>query len=109
MVEGATSNVFVVRDGALYTPPIEAGILAGITRQTVLELAAQLALVVHESPLHPSDLYRAQEVFITSTVREVVPVVRVDDVVIGDGRPGPIAARVLAAYRAETLSSSAGA
>jgi branched-chain amino acid aminotransferase len=104
VVEGATSNVFVVRDDALHTPPIEAGILAGITRQTVLELAASLALPVHESPLHPPDLYRAQEVFITSTVREVVPVVRVDDVVIGDGRPGPVTARVLSAYRARTRS-----
>ena len=102
VVEGATSNVFVVRAGELYTPSIEAGILAGITRRTVLELAEGLALRVHEVPLHPSDLYQADEVFITSTVREVVPVVRVDDVVIADGRPGPISARVLAAYRAET-------
>jgi branched-chain amino acid aminotransferase len=102
VIEGATSNVFVVQQGQLLTPPIDAGILAGITRQTVLELAAELQLVVRETPLHPSDLYRADEVFITSTVREVVPVVRVDDKVIGDARPGPITARVLAAYRAQT-------
>jgi len=102
VVEGATSNVFVVRHGVLHTPPIEAGILAGITRRTVLDLAASLGLQVHELPLHPADLYHAQEVFITSTVREVVPVVRVDDVTIADGRPGPITARVLAAYRTET-------
>lgn len=107
VVEGATSNVFLVRDGALITPPIEAGILAGITRQTVLEIAAQSALPVHETQVHPADLYHAEEVFITSTVREIVPVVRVDDVQIGDGRPGPIAARLLAAYRALTLQPSA--
>lgn len=102
VIEGATSNVFVVRNGELLTPPIDAGILAGITRQTVLEVAAEQALPVHEMPLHPSDLYRADEVFITSTVREVVPVVRVDDMTIGDGKPGPISARVLAGYRAKT-------
>lgn len=105
VIEGATSNVFVVRAGELVTPPIDAGILAGITRQTVLELAAEQGLAVHETQLHPSDLYRADEVFITSTVREVVPVVRVDDKQIGDGRPGPISARVLGAYRAKTRAS----
>jgi branched-chain amino acid aminotransferase len=102
VIEGATSNVFIVRRGELITPPIDAGILAGITRETVLEVAAEQALPVHETPLHPSDLYRADEVFITSTVREVVPVVRVDDKTIGDGKPGPISARLLAAYRAKT-------
>ena len=102
VIEGATSNVFIVRAGELLTPPIDAGILAGITRQTVLEVAAEHGVPVHETPLHPSDLYRADEVFITSTVREVVPVVRVDDKTIGDGKPGPIAAQVLAGYRAKT-------
>ena len=94
--------MFLVRDGVLATPPIEAGILAGITRLTVLELATRLALVVHETQVHPADLYHADEVFITSTVREIVPVVRVDDVVVGAGRPGPITQRIRAAYLAET-------
>ena len=102
VIEGATSNVFLVRDGVLATPPIEAGILAGITRLTVLELAKRLALAVHETQVHPADLYHADEVFITSTVREIVPVVRVDDVVVGAGRPGPITQRIRAAYLAET-------
>ena len=102
VIEGATSNVFCVRGGALYTPPIEAGILAGITRQTVLELARVLSLDVHETQLHPQDLYRADEVFITSSVREVVPVVRVDDVTIAAGQPGLITRRVREAYLAET-------
>jgi branched-chain amino acid aminotransferase len=101
IVEGATSNVFLARGGELATPPIEAGILAGITRKTVLELAGTLGLRVHETQLHPQDLYRADEVFITSTVREIVPVVRVDDLVVGDGRPGPCARRLLEAYRAQ--------
>jgi branched-chain amino acid aminotransferase len=102
VIEGATSNVFVVRGGELLTAPIDAGILAGITRQTVLEVAAEQALPVRETQLHPSDLYQADEVFITSTVREVVPVVRVDDKLIRDGRPGAVTARVLAGYRAQT-------
>jgi branched-chain amino acid aminotransferase len=109
VIEGATSNVFIVRGGELLTPPTAAGILAGITRQTVLELATRLSLPVHEAQLHPPDLYQADEVFITSTVREVVPVVRVDDVTIGAGRPGPITARIRAAYSAETLPRTGAA
>lgn len=104
VIEGATSNVFIVRDGQLLTPPIESGILAGITRQTVIEVAAQQSVAVRETHLYPPDLYRADEVFITSTVREVVPVVRVDDMEIGDGRPGPVTVRMLAGYRAQTAS-----
>jgi branched-chain amino acid aminotransferase len=101
IVEGATSNVFLVRGGELATPPIEAGILAGITRKTVLELAERLGLKVQETQLHPHDLYRADEIFLTSTVREIVPVVRVDDLTVADGRPGPCARRLLEAYRAQ--------
>lgn len=101
IVEGATSNIFLVRGGELATPPIEAGILAGITRKTVLELAEQLGLRVQETTLHPHDLYRADEVFITSTVREVVPVVRVDDLVVAAGKPGPCTKRLLEAYRTQ--------
>jgi branched-chain amino acid aminotransferase len=106
IVEGATSNVFLVRDGELVTPPIETGILAGITRKTVLELAAELSLRVHETQVHPADLYRAEEVFITSTIREIVPVVKVDDVIIGDGQPGPQACRLLDAYRARACPAA---
>jgi branched-chain amino acid aminotransferase len=102
VIEGATSNVFVVRQGELLTPPSEAGILVGITRQTVLKLAAELGLRVHETQVHPTDLYRADEVFITSTVREILPVVRVDDVPVGNGKPGPLTQRLHAAYRLET-------
>jgi branched-chain amino acid aminotransferase len=105
VVEGATSNVFLMRAGELVTPPIEAGILAGITRKTVLELAHELELPVHETQIHPGDLYRADEVFITSTIREIVPVVRVDDITIAGGTPGPYARRLLAAYRARAGAS----
>jgi len=100
VIEGATSNVFAVREGALETPPLETGILAGITRQTVLELSQSLGLSVRERALYPADLYTAAEVFITSSIREVVPVVQVDAARIGDGRPGAQTQRVHAAYRA---------
>ncbi|HEX2675021.1 MAG TPA: aminotransferase class IV [Polyangiales bacterium] len=100
VVEGATSNVFAVVRGELFTPPIAAGILAGITRHTVIAVATQLGIPVHETQMHPEDLYRADEVFITSTIRELVPVTRVDDVVIAAGTPGPMALQLLSGYRA---------
>jgi branched-chain amino acid aminotransferase len=99
VIEGATSNVFVIRGGKLFTPPVEAGILAGITRQTVLELAVVRGLECHETSMHPADLYRADEVFITSSVREIMPVVGVDDVQVADGKPGRLTRELLAAYR----------
>jgi branched-chain amino acid aminotransferase len=105
VIEGATSNVFVVQAGELLTPPIEAGILAGITRRTVMDLAQRLAIPFRETQLHPNDLYQAAEVFITSTVREIVPVVRVDDVQIASGKPGALTQRLRAAYLEETQGS----
>jgi branched-chain amino acid aminotransferase len=99
VVEGATSNVFAVRGGELLTPPISAGILEGITRRTVLELAAQRSIAVHERELWPDDLRSADEVFITSSIRELVPVTAIDGARVADGRPGPLTARLLAAYR----------
>jgi branched-chain amino acid aminotransferase len=106
VIEGATSNVFCVHAGELITPPLDAGILAGITRQTVLELAGRLGLPAREAELMPDSLLHADEVFITSSVRELVPVVRVDDAIIGRGAPGAVSLRLLAAYRAETLSAT---
>jgi branched-chain amino acid aminotransferase len=102
VVEGTTSNIFLVRDGALYTPPVEAGILEGITRRTVFELAASRGMPCREVELRAADLHAATEVFITSSIREIVPVVRVDDVVIGDGAPGASTLELLDAYRART-------
>jgi branched-chain amino acid aminotransferase len=100
VLEGASSNVFVVTAGRLRTPRSEAGILAGITRATVIEAARTIGLPIDEEALFPADLYDADEVFITSSIREVVPVVKVDDCQVGDGRPGPVVAQLHAAYRA---------
>jgi branched-chain amino acid aminotransferase len=100
VVEGTTSNVFIVRgQGELCTPPEQAGILAGITRAHLIELAAALGHPVHLGPLGPEDLASAAEVFISSSIREVVPVVKVDDHRIGDGHPGPVTRALHAAFR----------
>ncbi len=99
IVEGASSNLFVVRRGNLLTPPRESGILEGITRATVIEIALDMGIEVSETTLFPSDLYAADEVFITSSIREIVPVTTVDGLVVGNGRPGPLSTDLLRAYR----------
>ena len=90
VAECTGDNLFLVRDGQLYTPPVDAGILEGITRAAVLELAVQSALRVHEVALEKEDVYSADECFLTGSAAEVVPVVKVDNRVIGSGIPGPI-------------------
>jgi branched-chain amino acid aminotransferase len=100
LAEGASTNLFVVLDGTILTPPLSAGILAGITREVVLELVRGLGVPCHEKPLQLDTLLGADEAFMTSTTREVVPVRQVDDSLIGDGRPGPYTCRVMDAFRA---------
>jgi branched-chain amino acid aminotransferase len=100
LAEGASTNLFVVLDGTILTPPLSAGILAGITREVVLELIRGLGLPCHEKPLQLDTLLGADEAFMTSTTREVVPVRQVDESLIGDGRPGPYTCRVMDAFRA---------
>jgi branched-chain amino acid aminotransferase len=96
VVEGTTSNVFAVRGGVIRTPPEDVGLLMGITRAHVLaSVSAELA------ELRPEDLYAADEVFITSTIREVVGVTAVDGRTIGAGVVGPETRRAHAAYRAQ--------
>jgi branched-chain amino acid aminotransferase len=100
LAEGATSNVFVVRDGTILTPPLSAGILPGITREVLLERLAALGLSFREMPLRLDDLLSADEAFLTSTTREVVPVRQVDEHVIASGTPGPLTRRALEVFRA---------
>jgi branched-chain amino acid aminotransferase len=100
LAEGASTNVFLVRGGDLLTPPLSTGILAGITRAVVLELAASLGIPAREEGLGPEDVRGAQEAFLTSSTREVVPIRRVDGQAIGDGRPGSVTRRLLEAFRA---------
>jgi branched-chain amino acid aminotransferase len=99
--EATASNVFVVAGGALLTPPLSCGALPGITRAAVLRLAAELgAEAADDRPLDADALRAAEEAFLTSSVRELVPLVRVGGEPLGRGAPGPVTARLLAAYRA---------
>jgi branched-chain amino acid aminotransferase len=97
--ECAQSNLFIVSGGVVRTPPLEAGLLAGITRGYVLEIAADLGIACAETPLHDRDLFDADEAFFTSTTKEVVPITQVDDQKIGTGEPGAISKRLLTEYR----------
>jgi branched-chain amino acid aminotransferase len=89
----------VVKHGEVLTPPIDAGLLAGITREYLFEVGAAIGVQVREAVLHDSDLLSADEAFLTSTTREVVPIVRVDEHIIGTGRPGAITWKLLEAFR----------
>jgi branched-chain amino acid aminotransferase len=90
VAECTGDNIFLVKNGELYTPPIDAGILAGITRKAVIELARAAGIAVHEIPLTRHDVYVADECFLTGTAAEVIAVVKVDDRTIGSGEPGPL-------------------
>lgn len=90
VAECTGDNIFLVRQGILHTPPTDAGILEGITREVVMELARELGKPVHETSLTRHDVYTADECFLTGTAAEVVPVVKCDGRLIGTGQPGPI-------------------
>lgn len=90
IAECTGDNIFLVSRGVLLTPPIDAGILEGITRDAVIELAREAGLSVREVPLTRHDVYVSDECFLTGSAAEVVPVVKVDSRRIGDGKPGPI-------------------
>jgi branched-chain amino acid aminotransferase len=99
VTEGTRANLFVVRGQRLITP--REGILKGITRQVVMEIAAAEFEVV-ESAIHYRDLAHMDEAFLTSTTKEVLPVVQMDDLVIGEGHPGPVTRRVMELFTAYT-------
>ena len=99
LAECTQSNLFIVKDGAALTPPIDAGLLAGITRAFLFEVGSDAGIPVREAVLRDDDLFNADESFLTSTTREVVPIVTVDDRVIGAGKPGPVTLALLEGYR----------
>jgi branched-chain amino acid aminotransferase len=98
--DGITSNIYMVREGKILTPGHDAGIVAGITRGVVLDLAREMGLEVIEGFFDMTDIRRAEEMFLTSTTREVVPIARVASQHVGDGKPGPVTRKLLGAYRA---------
>lgn len=105
LCEGSTSNLFLVRHGRLFTPALSAGILEGITRRRVIRLAREMGLAVKEADLRAVDLTRADEAFLTSTIREVLPIGEVGAEAgprhrIGAGRPGPVTTALRRAFHA---------
>lgn len=86
--EGTASNLFIVLDGLLLTPPNSDELLAGVTRDLVMELAAEAGIAHAEASIAEADLYAAEEIWLSSSTREVAPVVRLNDHTVGDGRPG---------------------
>ncbi|HEY4829011.1 MAG TPA: aminotransferase class IV, partial [Solirubrobacteraceae bacterium] len=88
--EGTGENIYVVRDGVILTPPQTAGILDGINRKSIIQIARDLGYEVVERNLARAELYLADEVFMTGTAAELVPVREVDDHAVGSGEPGPI-------------------
>jgi branched-chain amino acid aminotransferase len=98
VAEASGQNVFVVKHGVVRTPPVFAGILQGVTRDAVLELAAELGIPAREEQLNRYDVYTADEVFLTGTASEIVSVRSVDGRVIGETLPGPVTARFQAAF-----------
>jgi len=99
LAECTTANLFIVKDGAALTPPLDAGLLAGITREFVFDIGGDVGVRVAEQVLRDEDLFGADEAFLTSTTREIVPIVKVDDRTIASGRPGPITQKLLQAFR----------
>jgi branched-chain amino acid aminotransferase len=98
VAECTADNVFLVRHGTLFTPPPNAGILQGVTRDAVIELAGAAGIGVQEVALTRHDVYVADELFLTGTGAEIVPVVKVDGRAIGSGRPGPITKQLRERY-----------
>jgi branched-chain amino acid aminotransferase len=106
--ECSQSNFFLVRDGVALTPRSQAGLLEGITRAFLFEVGRDVGVEVRDATLTPADLDTADEVFITSTTRELSPVVAIDDRTIGDGRPGPISLKLWDGYHRRALEMTAG-
>ena len=105
VAECTADNLFIIKNGALFTPPNYAGALYGITRGTVMELAEQLGVKVSETNLTRYDLFNADECFLTGTGAEIMPVIKIDGRVIGSGQPGALTRKLTEAYHALTKVS----
>ena len=96
--EGSGENVFIVKRGELYTPPLANSILDGITRRCVITLAGELGIPVHEEVLPRESLYLADEAFFSGSAAEITPIRSVDSITVGDGKRGPITAKLMEAF-----------
>jgi len=108
LAEGASSNVFLVKGKALVTPDLASGILDGVTRECLLRLAPRAGVPVEERPVRVEEIFEADEVFLASTLKEVVPVVEVDGRPVGRGEPGMITDRLLGLFQEEALEATSG-
>jgi branched-chain amino acid aminotransferase len=99
LTECTTANLFVVKNGAALTPPLDSGLLPGITREFLFEVGREEGVAVREQVLRDDDLLSADEAFLTSTTREAVPIVKVDDRTIGSGKPGAVTKKLLKGFR----------
>jgi branched-chain amino acid aminotransferase len=99
LAECTTANIFVVKGLTALTPPLDAGLLPGITREFLFEVGAERNVPVRDAGLKDEDLFGADEAFLTSTTREIVPIVQVDDRKIGAGTPGPVTRTLLEGFR----------
>ncbi len=102
VAECTADNVFIVKHGQIFTPPVASGALRGITRSVVFEIAAELGVKVRETDITRHDVFVADECFLTGTAAEIVPVVKADGRSIGNGKPGPVTARIIARFRQVT-------
>jgi len=105
LAEASMSNIFLVTDGILRTPGLESGILPGITRETILELASQPGINTLEHDIRLDDVFQAQEAFLTNSLIEVMPLTEIEGKAIGSGRPGPLTQRLMAAYKKLVMTS----
>lgn len=99
VAECTGDNIFIVDRGRIVTPPTSAGILEGITRDVVMELAASRGVAAEERNLTRYDLFTADECFLTGTAAELIPVVKIDGRILGNGKPGPITMQLLQDFR----------
>jgi len=102
VAECTADNVFIIKHGRIFTPPITAGALQGITRSVVFDIAGEFDLKVVEADFTRHDIFVADECFLTGTAAEIVPVVKADGRTIGNGKPGPITIRIVARFREMT-------
>lgn len=104
VAECTGDNVFIVKKGEVITPPVSDGSLDGITRQVIFELCAELEITIREASMARYDVYTADESFLTGTAAETIPMVKLDEREIGDGKPGPISLKLIGAYRQKVRS-----
>lgn len=105
VAECTGDNIFTIKDGEVFTPPISAGALAGVTREAMFHIAADLGVKISEPNMTRYDIYTADECFLTGTAAEVIPVTKLDTRVIGDGKPGPLTLKFIEKFHELTANS----